>query len=116
MGNPNRNVWRLIMNNLIINGIDHSQFDLEWVKHGGVVKTGDNRFIQFIQAGYRGGDWGWFIDMLTREVKTAILYRELDYDSLADEFHVDRMATPQECLDAGVGYEPPIKCPRPTKD
>ena len=35
---------------------------------------------------------------------------------MADEFHVDRMATPQECLDAGVGYEPPIKCPRPTKD
>ena len=25
------------MNNLIINGIDHSVFDIEWAKHGGVV-------------------------------------------------------------------------------
>ena len=27
------------MNDLIINGIDHSKFDLEWSKRGGVVKT-----------------------------------------------------------------------------
>ena len=25
------------MNNLIINGIDHSKFDLEWAKRGGVA-------------------------------------------------------------------------------
>ena len=25
------------MNNLIINGIDHSVFDLDWAKRGGVV-------------------------------------------------------------------------------
>ena len=25
------------MNDLIINGIDHSKFDLEWAKRGGVV-------------------------------------------------------------------------------
>ena len=29
------------MNNLIINGIDHSKFDLEWAKRGGVVRHFD---------------------------------------------------------------------------
>lgn len=93
--------------NLIINGVDHAKFDLEWAKRGGIVKTDDNRFIQFTQAGYVGGDWGWFIDLSTKEMKTAILYSELDYDSELDEFHIDRMATPQECEDAGVEYIEP---------
>jgi len=89
---------------------DHSVFNLEGAKRGGIVKTDDNRFIQFTQAGYVGGDWGWFIDLSTKEMKTAILYSELDYDSELDEFHIDRMATPQECEDAGVEYiEPPIR-------
>ena len=97
------------MNELIINGVDHAKFDLEWAKRGGIVKTDDNRFIQFTQAGYVGGDWGWFIDLSTKEMKTAILYSELDYDSELDEFHIDRMATQQECADAGVEYiEPPM--------
>lgn len=68
MGNPNRNVWRVIMNNLIINRVDHSQFDLEWVKHGGVVKTGDNRFIQFIQA---GSCCGKYLGMATGKKRTC---------------------------------------------
>ena len=26
------------MNNLIINGVDHAKFDLEWAKRGGVTE------------------------------------------------------------------------------
>ena len=33
------------MKNLIINGIDHSKFDLEWAKRGGVVAQKGKPFL-----------------------------------------------------------------------
>ena len=98
------------MNNLIINGIDHSKFDLEWAKRGGVVYhycdfcryicDGDN--YNEIRAGQDG-------ECLIGVEKTVGLLSILTTEKVENSPYYLRMATPAECAEAGVEYiEPPV--------
>ena len=98
------------MNNLIINEIDYSVFDLEWAKRGGVVyHYGD--FCRYICDGdnyneIRAGQDGEF---LIGEEKTVGLVSILTTEKVENSPYYLRMATPEECADAGVEYiEPPM--------
>jgi hypothetical protein len=98
------------MNNLIINEIDYSIFDLEWAKRGGVVyHYGD--FCRYICDGenyneIRAGQDGEF---LIGEEKTVGLVSILTTEKVENSPHYLRMATPYECDAAGVYYiEPPM--------
>ena len=98
------------MNNLIINGIDHSKFDLEWAKRGGVVyHYGD--FCRYICEGdnyndIRAGQDGEF---LIGEEKTVGLVSILTTEKVENSPYYLRMATPYECAEAGIEYiEPPM--------
>jgi hypothetical protein len=99
------------MNNLIINEIDHSVFDLEWAKRGGVVRHyGD--FCRYICDGYnyneiRAGQDGEF---LIGVEKTLGLVSILTAEKVENSSYYLRMATPAECAEAGVEYiEPPAR-------
>lgn len=88
------------MNDLIINGIDHSVFDLEWAKRGGVIFDAVYEQIYI------------FVNKIDEEqirlVYSSRLRGEIDFlsKSLISSL---RMATPSECADAGVEYiEPPM--------
>lgn len=100
------------MNDLITNGIDHSQFDLEWAKRGGVIRLTDYVDLS---------------DIVNRIERIAIMQKSIGkviaatdttltiftvpplrpmYVSIVD---VIGMATPMECAIAGVEYiEPPM--------
>ena len=87
------------MNNLIINGIDHSVFDLEWAKRGGVIFDAVYEQIYI------------FVNKIDEEqirlVYSSRLRGEIDFlsKSLISSL---RMATPSECEKAGIEYiEPP---------
>ena len=87
------------MNNLIINGIDHSVFDLEWAKRGGVIFDAVYEQIYI------------FVNKIDEEqirlVYSSRLRGEIDFlsKSLISSL---RMATPSECAEAGIEYiEPP---------
>ena len=89
--------------NLIINGVDHAKFDLEWAKHGGCCIFDDSTDVykqlilgkqveeRFIGARFFFGDhW----------VKFFCYF----------ENYPTRMATPDECKAAGIEYiDPPIR-------
>ena len=88
------------MSDLIINGIDHSKFDLEWAKRGGVI------FDSVYEQIYI------FVNKIDEEqirlVYSSRLRGEIDFlsKSLISSL---RMATPAECAEAGVEYiEPPM--------
>ena len=98
------------MNNLIINEIDYSIFDLEWAKRGGVVyHYGD--FCRYICDGenyneIRAGQDGEF---LIGEEKTVGLVSILTTEKVENSPYYLRMATPAECAKAGIEYiEPPM--------
>ena len=85
------------MNNLIINGIDHSKFDLEWAKRGGVVRhfDGDAQYLKAID---------FFTDV------HASLFWSLTEKTCQYLKNGLRMATPSECAEAGIEYiEPPAR-------
>ena len=89
------------MNDLIINGIDHSKFDLEWAKRGGVIFDAVYEQIYI------------FVNKIDEEqirlVYSSRLRGEIDFlsKSLISSL---RMATPAECAEAGVEYiEPPAR-------
>ena len=99
------------MNDLIINGIDHSVFDLEWAKRGGVVYhycdfcryicDGDN--YNEIRAGQDG-------ECLIGVEKTVGLVSILTIEKIENSPYYLRMATPDECAAAGVEYmAPPMR-------
>ena len=119
------------MNNLIINGIDHSRFDLEWAKRGGVViSIIDNpptkRMIEKVM------EWakrcGVVISIIDNPPTKRMIGKVIGDEFFeskhfcADEWISDsqdrvitrklnlfRMATPSECAAAGIEYiEPPI--------
>ena len=96
------------MNNLIINEIDYSIFDLEWAKRGGVVyHYGD--FCRYICDGenyneIRAGQDGEF---LIGEEKTVGLVSILTTEKVENSPYYLRMATPDECAEAGVDYMEP---------
>ena len=93
------------MNELIINGIDHSKFDLEWAKRGGVVlKVGiHSAFFNYLKTEC-------VIDNYHCHY-FAHLNSNLGYgDTYTTNTFCDlRMATPAECAKAGIDYiEPPM--------
>ena len=51
------------MNDLIINGIDHSKFDLEWAKRGGVVLIihDDSQLKILANLAKYVGEWAYFL-------------------------------------------------------
>lgn len=93
------------MNNLIINGIDHSVFYLEWAKRGGVVidkiiEAEPKRLLKYIESIDPNG---------TGEVyyKCARLGKSTAHSNLSLLPKRLRMATPSE---AGIEYiEPPAR-------
>jgi len=95
------------MNELIINGIDHSKFDLEWAKRGGVCTIDKTTEQQY------KNDSNLLLKMVEQKDKKAAFFIDLlDKDPL---FRMPlllsgvRMATPSECAEAGIEYiEPPI--------
>lgn len=95
--------------NLIINGVDHAKFDLEWAKRGGVFVVLDlptmyslyYTIVQQIavQIESKNAIEVWGSDTPVIEVVTDL--------EKQPEFIV-RMATPDECAEEGVEYiEPP---------
>ena len=73
------------MNNLIINGIDHSKFDLDWAKRGG---------------------WCIVRGEVCKLISKAT-YISSDTDTLFVRAISERMATPSECAEAGIEYIEP---------
>ena len=91
------------MNNLIINGIDHSKFDLEWAKRGGVLVSleSENTRINMFK----------FLRSITAEKIEVSTMSQLCFVTNFYEYRrVFRMATPSECAEAGIEYiEPPAR-------
>ena len=87
------------MNNLIINGIDHGKFDLEWAKRGGVVFY-DGEFCRYLNS----GDDLFLICPIYEFAPRPISFE------IVDIMDIIRMATPSECAEAGIEYiEPPAR-------
>ena len=90
------------MNNLIINGVDHSVFDLEWAKRGGVLVSleSENTRINVFK----------FLRSVTAEKIEVSTMSQLCFVTNFYEYRrVFRMATPNECAEAGIEYiEPPM--------
>ena len=91
------------MNNLIINGIDHSKFDIEWAKRGGVVLTyfcGAKSIQNWTQFGIIGLD--------SEGIEDAQPHKPNDFkfELIVDQLKLNggsiRMATPDECAEAGI--------------
>ena len=95
------------MSDLIINGIDHGKFYIEWAKRGGVVKTSVSEQPAMAKClGVKQDGralFVFFIDECENERWHYGFVYPKDQDSL-------RMATPDECAEAGVDYiEPPAR-------
>ena len=97
--------------NLIIDGVDHAKFDLEWAKRGGVfvvlyLPTMDSLYYTIVQQRVvqiksKNAIEVWRSDTPVIEVVTDL--------EKHPEFIV-RMATPDECKAAGIEYiDPPIR-------
>ena len=106
------------MNDLIINGIDHSKFDLEWAKRGGVVLTimDDSQTKILANLAKYVGEWAYFINATRYAMPDCELYftcglsGSSDLEMSSDTHYVERMATPSECAEAGIEYiEPPAR-------
>lgn len=89
------------MSDLIINGIDHSVFDLEWAKRGGVLVSleSENTRINVFK----------FLRSVTAEkIEVSTMSKLCFVTNFYEYRRVFRMATPPECEKAGVEYiEPP---------
>ena len=94
--------------NLIINGVDHAKFDLEWAKRGGVfvvlyLPTMDSLYYTIVQQRVvqiksKNAIEVWRSDTPVIEVVTDLEKQpEL----------IVRMATPFECEEADIEYIPP---------
>ena len=97
--------------NLIINGVDHAKFDLEWAERGGVfvvlyLPTMDSLYYTIVQQRVvqiksKNAIEVWSSDTPVIEVVTDL--------EKHPEFIV-RMATPGECKAAWIEYiEPPAR-------
>ena len=88
------------MNDLIINGIDHSQFDLEWAKRGGVVML--KKYLAKVTYVCNISGSVHVAQTLGRKVFNGESFANVSPRLL-------RMATPDECRKAGSEYiEPPM--------
>ena len=90
-------------NDLIINGIDHSKFDLEWAKRGGVLAAleSENTRINMFK----------FLRSITTEkIEVSTMSQLCFVKNFYEYIRVFRMATPNECAEAGIEYiEPPAR-------
>ena len=88
------------MNDLIINGIDYSVFDLDWAKRGGVVMLKKH----LVKVTYVCNISG------SVHVAQTLGQKVFNGESFASVSpRLLRMATPEECAEAGVEYiEPPM--------
>ena len=97
------------MSDLIINGIDHSKFDLEWAKRGGVIRE-YSQLCKYVCPSENYSDIMEGQDgeiLLGHEQNVGLVY----FDGAISENapYYLRMATPSECADAGIDYiEPPM--------
>lgn len=106
------------MNELIINGIDHSVFNLEWAKRGGIMLGRDTsdftcNFARIIHRSINTTNDKErytiveFFKMSPKKGCVVFVANNYYTDDIRNSF---RMATPQECEDAGVEYiEPPAR-------
>lgn len=104
--------------NLIINGVDHAKFDLEWAKRGGVFVI-KPKYMEINDETMR--DYEFFYTFCAGKVICINDYRVVGladgstYVGIIDSINNDgyyevRMATPSECAEEGVEYiEPPIR-------
>ena len=91
------------MNDLIINGIDHSMFDLEWAEHGGVLSVIDSKSPQITLLK--------FVRELTPEKIDVSILLAPDGTPVTNFYEHKkhfRMATPSECAEAGIEYIEPL--------
>ena len=89
------------MNDLIINGIDHSVFDLEWAKRGGVVML--KKYLAKVTYVCNISGSVHVAQTLGRKVFNGESFANVSPRQL-------RMATPDECRKAGSEYiEPPAR-------
>lgn len=94
---------------LIINGVDHSVFNLEWAKRGGVVFC-VNKFSKDLMLGnvvVGVHDIAWFISVSYQSHQSPNSdWRRCSASSgeRLNQFANIRMATPAECEAAGVEY------------
>ena len=100
------------MNDLIINGIDHSKFDLEWANHGGIIKVyilvykQPNTIHQYEDMSYFGV--AKFIDDEPDGTVNVYMLNKRTAENKNTKFLA--MATPSECAEAGIEYiEPPAR-------
>lgn len=100
------------MNDLIINGIDHSKFDLEWANHGGIIKVYSlvykqpNTIHQYEDMSYFGV--AKFIDDEPDGTVNVYMLNKRTAENKNTKFLA--MATPYECAEAGIEYiEPPAR-------
>jgi hypothetical protein len=91
------------MSDLIINGIDHGKFYIEWAKRGGVLVSleSENTQINVFK----------FLRSVTAEkIEVSTMSKLCFVTNFYEYRRVFRMATPAECADAGVEYiEPPAR-------
>ena len=87
------------MNNLIINGIDHSKFDIPLAKRGGVVMLKKHLSKVTYVCNISG----------TLHVAQTLGQKVFNGESFANVSpRLLRMATPDECSDAGIEYIEPL--------
>ena len=89
--------------NLIINGVEHAKFDLEWAKHGGCCIFDDSTDV------YKQLILGKQVE--ERFIGARFFFRD-HWVKLFCYFenYPTRMATPAECEAAGIEYiDPPIR-------
>ena len=91
--------------NLIIDGVDHAKFDLEWAKHGGVfvvlyLPTMDSFYYTIVQQEVLQIKSKKTIEVWSSDTPGIEVVTDLEKHP---EFIV-RMATPAECEAAGIEY------------
>ena len=89
--------------NLIIDGVDHAKFDLEWAKHGGCCIFDDSTDV------YKQLILGKQVE--ERFIGARFFFRDHWVKFFCYfENYPTRMATPAECEAAGIEYiDPPIR-------
>ena len=92
--------------NLIINGVDHAKFNLEWAKRGGVVFC-VNKFSKDLMLGnvvVGVHDIAWFISVSYQSPNSDWRRCSASSGERLNQFANIRMATPAECAEAGIEY------------
>ena len=109
--------------NLIINGVEHAKFDLEWAKRGGVyivinLELQRKMFFTIVQNKIVRINTSKSLSKLANNINLNLdiwqtgdkkINEAIDLVANDEDFDL-RMATPDECAEAGVDYiEPPAR-------